>query len=48
MEALQDLFPENCRFTNQRIDVRLVTSDTKVRRIAAVPVCVIEKNWKEF
>ena len=48
MEALRDLFPENCRFTNQRIDVRLVTSDTQVRRIAAVPVCVIEKNWKEF
>jgi hypothetical protein len=48
MKAIRDLFPSNCRFTNQRIDVRLVTSDTQVRRIAAVPVCVIEKNWREY
>ncbi len=48
MEAIKSLFPPNCRFTSQRVDVKLVTSDTAVQRIAAVPVCVIEKNWKEF
>ncbi len=48
MEAIKALFPPNCRFTNQRVDVKLVASDTRIQRIAAVPVCVIEKNWREF
>jgi hypothetical protein len=47
MDSLRDLFPDNCRFTNARIDIKLFAADTRLQRIAAVPVCTIEKNWKE-
>ena len=48
MEDLKKLFPANCRFANYRIDIRAVAADTEVVDIAPVPVCVIEKNWREF
>jgi hypothetical protein len=48
MEALKQLYPSECRFTNYRIDIKTIASDTRVERIAAVPICIIEKNWKEF
>lgn len=47
MRSLQDLFPENCKFNNARIDIKLFAADTRLQRIASVPVCTIEKNWKE-
>lgn len=47
MRSLQDLFPENCKFNNARIDIKLFAADTRLQRVASVPVCTIEKNWKE-
>jgi len=48
MNELKKLFPVNCKFTNYRLDIKTISSDTGVIFIAPVPVCVIEKNWKEF
>ena len=48
MSQLQKLFPANCKFGNFRVDVKTLSSDTGVIFIAPVPVCIIEKNWKEF
>lgn len=47
MESLKSLFPDNCKFNNSRIDIKLFAADTRLQRVAAVPVCVIERNWKE-
>jgi hypothetical protein len=48
MESLQELFPDNCKFINKHIRITLSAADTRLQRLAAVPVCVIEKNWKEI
>jgi len=48
MDELKTLFPANCKFGNYRIDVKTVLSDTGVVFVAPVPVCIIDKNWKEF
>lgn len=48
MNVIKSLYPSDCRFSNFRIDVKTVLSDTKVQRIAAVPQCIVQKNWKEF
>ncbi len=48
MEALKELFPDDCKFANYRIDVRTIAADTSIQHIASVPVCMIERNWKEF
>ncbi len=48
METLKTLLPKNCRFANYRIDIKAVTGDTRVVTIAPVPICIVEKNWKEF
>jgi len=47
-EYLKSFFPANCRFANYRVDIKGVRADTGVELIAPVPVCVIEKNWKEY
>lgn len=48
MEKLKANFPEDCKFGNHRIDVKVISSDqVKVERIAPVPICIIESNWKE-
>jgi Tfp pilus tip-associated adhesin PilY1 len=46
-EALKKLFPVNCKFSNQTIDIKTISSDTRLFCIAPVPVCTIEKNWRE-
>jgi Tfp pilus tip-associated adhesin PilY1 len=48
METLKGLFPDNCRFGNCTLNLKTVRSDTGVVFIAPIPVCIIEKNWKEF
>ena len=49
LEKLQSLFPDNCKFGNHRIDVNVIQSETvSIKRVATVPICIIEKNWKEF
>ena len=48
MNSLKALFPKNCKFSNQRIDIKTITDETQIELIAPIPVCVMEKNWKEF
>jgi len=48
MDELKRLFPENCKFANYRIDIKTISANTGVVHIAPVPVCIIEKNWREF
>lgn len=48
MESLKALFPKNCKFANYRIDVKTVAADTTIQFIAPIPVCIVDKNWKEF
>lgn len=48
MQSLMSLFPENCNFANYRIDIKTIAADTRIERIAPVPICIVEKNWKEF
>jgi hypothetical protein len=48
MEALKSLFPTNCKFASYGIDIKSITAETAVQRIARVPVCLVEKNWKDF
>ncbi len=48
MDTLKGLFPTECHFASYRIDVKTVSADTSLQRIAAIPVCLIEKNWREF
>lgn len=47
MESLKSLFPSNCKFSNYRIDIKTISADTGVVFIAPVPICMIEKNWKD-
>jgi hypothetical protein len=46
-ESLKKLFPVNCKFSNQTVDIKTISSDTRLFCIAPVPVCTIEKNWRE-
>jgi hypothetical protein len=48
MNKLKTLFPRNCKFANYRIDIKTIAADTGVYLIAPVPICIIEKNWKEY
>ena len=48
MNGLKALFPANCKFANYRIDIKTIAADTSLEFIAPVPVCIIERNWKEF
>lgn len=47
MQKLMELFPEQCKFGNHRIDIKVVQANSEIQRIATVPICIIEKNWKE-
>ena len=48
METLKSVFPDSCRFANYTINVKALRSDTGVEFIAPVPVCITQRNWKEF
>ncbi|HVR28387.1 MAG TPA: PilC/PilY family type IV pilus protein [Thermoanaerobaculia bacterium] len=48
MENLKTLFPPTCRFANYRLDLKMVVADTRLQRIASIPICLEDKNWKEF
>jgi len=45
---LKTLLPANCKFSYQQTLVKTVLSNTEVTCIAPIPLCIIEKNWKEF
>jgi hypothetical protein len=47
-EALKALMPPYCKFNNHTVDIKTSRSDTGQVFIAPVPVCIVEKNWREF
>ena len=47
MGELETLFPSDCRFSNYRLDIKMVAADTRLQRIAPIPICLQDKNWKE-
>lgn len=47
-EELKALYPEDCEFANYDIHLKTLRSDTGVFFIAPIPVCLVEKNWREF
>jgi hypothetical protein len=48
MESLKTLFPPNCKFSNAMVDIKTIAANTSLVCIAPVPVCLIQKNWKEW
>ena len=46
-DELKNFMPANCRFTSHTINIMAIASNTAVEFIAPVPICVINKNWKE-
>lgn len=48
MRDLQRLFPRRCSFQDgYRVDIKARASDTGMIFIAPVPVCIIEKDFRE-
>jgi hypothetical protein len=45
---IEKLMPSTCRFSNALISINLGQTSGQTQCVAAVPVCMIEKNWKEF
>jgi Tfp pilus tip-associated adhesin PilY1 len=48
MESLKALFPPTCKFSTYRVDIKTISADTSLVCIAPVPVCLVQKNWKEY
>jgi hypothetical protein len=48
-DRLKQQFPENCTFPpGYRLDVKTRSSGTNLNFIAPVPICVVEKSFREF
>jgi len=47
MDRLKSFFPASCKFGNFWYNISAMGSDTRYIGIAAVPMCIIEHNWKE-
>jgi hypothetical protein len=47
-ETLKSLFPPACNFSNRTENIMAQRSNTEVECIAPVPVCIEDKNWKQF
>ncbi len=48
MEKLKDLFPKGTKFGNYYWNVYSMGSDTRVVGIAAIPIGIMEQNWKDI
>jgi Neisseria PilC beta-propeller domain len=48
MAQIMKMMPSSCRFTNKRININVTDTFNTTTNVGAVPVCIIEKNWKEF
>ena len=48
MDQLRGLLPPQCRFANYTINIKAVRDDTGIEFLAAVPVCTVRTNWREF
>jgi hypothetical protein len=47
VKSLKSLAPKECKFANFWFNVNGVRSDTGIERYATIPVCSIERNWKD-
>ena len=47
-ETLESLFPASCNFANRTENIMAQRSNTEIECIAPVPVCIENKNWKEY
>jgi len=48
MKQIMALMPANCRYSTKRINITVTDTFNSTYPAAAVPACIIEKNWKEF
>jgi hypothetical protein len=48
MSQLMKLMPTSCRFSNKTVNVNISGTFGQSTCAAGVPVCIVEKNWKEF
>jgi hypothetical protein len=47
-DSIKALMPSECKFANYRLNVMTLESSSGLECLVPVPVCVIERNWKEF
>lgn len=45
---MSQLFPPTCHFASYRWNLSAMRADTGVECLAQIPVCIVEKNWKDF
>ena len=48
MGEIKKLLPTNCKFANYSINLKAVRDDTGIEFLAAIPICSVETNWKDF
>ncbi len=48
MDELRGLLPPQCRFANYTINIKAVRDDTGIEFLAAIAVCTVRTNWREF
>ncbi len=48
MGEIRKLFPADCRFANYTINIKAVRDDTGIQFLAAIPICTVETNWRDF
>ncbi|MEE2777803.1 MAG: hypothetical protein VYE73_13695 [Acidobacteriota bacterium] len=48
LEGLKDLFPSTCRFSNYRLDLKMVAADTHLQRIAPIPYASSTKTGRSI
>lgn len=48
LEQLKEFMPPYCRYASYTMDVKVSRSDTGIKFIAPIPICLVEKNWREF
>jgi Tfp pilus tip-associated adhesin PilY1 len=48
VDEIKKLLPTNCKYANYTINIKSVRDDTGIQFLAAIPVCTVETNWKDF
>ena len=48
VNEIKKLLPTNCKYANYTINIKAVRDDTGIEFLAAIPICTVEANWKDF
>lgn len=48
VSEIKKLLPTNCKYANYTINIKAVRDDTGIQFLAAIPICSVEANWKDF